>query len=247
MLDQSKCRPTLSEGLAEGERELRRIFREAPSRIVPKGAALVSPENPSPSLYMLHSGWACRIREWPDGTRIIPEIYVPGDIIGIESTLRTRSGDEIVALQAATVQTVDSHIVLALLTRPATATCLTWLMSEALRRADGRANRLAGFDALERLAELLADLHERVHRRELVTAGSFNLPLTQQQIADHLGITVVHVNRTLRLLREEKIAVVDRGAVIIRDMARLRRLAGRSAETEFDHPATRRSVAFADD
>jgi CRP/FNR family transcriptional regulator len=226
-LDRMRCRPALYEELAQGERALRKMFREAPSRIVPAGSVLIAPDRPSPALYALHRGWACRIREWPDGRRIIPEIYVPGDLIGLEAALRTRPADEVVAIQPATVQTVDSEVVSGLLARPGTATYLAWLICEAQRRAEDRADRLARFDAQERLAEMLIDLHERLRRRELVTAGSFNLPLTQQQIADHLGLTVVHVNRTLRLLREEKIAIVDRHVVIIRDMLRLRRLACR--------------------
>jgi CRP/FNR family transcriptional regulator len=226
-LDRMRCRPALYEELAQGERALRKMFRESPSRIVPAGTVLIAPDRPSPALYALHRGWACRIREWPDGRRIIPEIYVPGDLIGLEAALRTRPADEVVAIQPATVQTVDSEVVSGLLARPGTATYLAWLICEAQRRAEDRADRLARFDAQERLAEMLIDLHERLRRRELVTAGSFNLPLTQQQIADHLGLTVVHVNRTLRLLREEKIAIVDRHVVIIRDMLRLRRLACR--------------------
>jgi CRP/FNR family transcriptional regulator len=226
-LDRTRCRPALYEGLAEGERELRQMFREAPSRIAPTGTVLSAPERPNQALFVVRRGWACRVREWPDGRRVIPEIYVPGDLIGFGTALRTRPADEVVAIQPVTVQALDADSVSGLLARPSTATYLAWLISEAQQRAERRADRLARFDAQERLAEMLVDLHERLRRRELATAGSFNLPLTQQQIADHLGLTVVHVNRTLRLLREEKIAIVDKHVVMIRDMARLRRLASR--------------------
>jgi CRP-like cAMP-binding protein len=227
MLDQSRCRPDLYEALAQGEHELRRMFLDATRRIVPQGSTLVAP---APALHTLHGGWACRIREWPDGRRIISEIYVPGDLIGLDSALRVRPSDEVVAIQPATVQTLRADVVPELLAQTSTATYFAWLLSEAQRRADRRAEQLARFDAVERLAEMLVDLHERLHRRELSTPSSFNLPLTQQQIADYLGITVVHVNRSLRLLREEKIAAVDRHDVIIRSMARLRQFAGRTSD-----------------
>jgi CRP/FNR family transcriptional regulator, anaerobic regulatory protein len=204
------------------------MFRDAPSRIVPAGSTLVSPDRPNDALYALNQGWACRIREWSDGRRTIPEIYVPGDLIGIESLLRTRSSDEVVAIQPATIRTMGYDVVSALVAQPATATYLAWLISEAQQRAEDRADRLARFEAPGQVADMLVDLHERLRRRELVTAGSFRLPLTQRQIADHLGLTVVHVNRTLRMLREEKIAIVDRHSVMIRDMAKLRQLAGRA-------------------
>ena len=51
---------------------------------------------------------------------------------------------------------------------------------------------------------------------------TFNVPLTQEQMADHLGLTLVHVNRTLGRLREERIVLVDRQVVIIMDLDRLR-------------------------
>ena len=59
----------------------------------------------------------------------------------------------------------------------------------------------------------------------MISRTTYNLPLTQEQIADHLGLTLVHVNRTLRRLREERIVLVDRQVVIIMDLERLRAFA----------------------
>ena len=72
---------------------------------------------------------------------------------------------------------------------------------------------------------MLLDIHDRLRHRDLINRPTFNLPLTQEQIADHLGLTLVHVNRTLRRLREEKIVLVERQVVIIQDIERLRELA----------------------
>jgi CRP-like cAMP-binding protein len=228
--DQSRCHPTIYEDLVQGERELRQMFRDSPLKILPAGTILIDPVRLSRSLYLLRRGWACRTREWPDGRRVISECYVERDLIGFESALRTRPVEEVVAIQPVSLQAIDADVVSRLLAQSTTATYLVWLIAEAQRRAEARADRLARFDARERLAEMLLDLHERLCRPELVAAVSFNLPLTQQQIADHLGLTVVHVNRTLRLLREEKIATVDRRVVMIRDMERLRRLARRHVD-----------------
>jgi CRP/FNR family transcriptional regulator, anaerobic regulatory protein len=69
---------------------------------------------------------------------------------------------------------------------------------------------------------LLLDLHDRLRRRGLITHPIYSLPLTQEQLADHLGLTLVHVNRTLRRLREERVVLLDRQVVIIQDLERLR-------------------------
>ena len=85
---------------------------------------------------------------------------------------------------------------------------------------------------------LLLDLHDRLRRRDLISRPSYNLPLTQEQLADHLGLTLVHVNRTLRRLREERIAMVDRQVVVIQDMERLRHYAqGLPEPPEMPDPA----------
>src|SRR5205085_10204261 len=59
----------------------------------------------------------------------------------------------------------------------------------------------------------------------LVNGMPCTLPLTPEQIADHLGLTLVHLNRTLRRLREERIMLVDRQVVIIMNLERLREFA----------------------
>jgi CRP/FNR family transcriptional regulator len=232
------CRPVLFEDLARGERELRLAFREAPTRIAPTKAVLISPEHPS-NLHALRRGWACRIREWADGRSAITEIYVPGDVIGAEAALRDRPSDTVVIHQPAHIQTIEAAALPRLLGRSSTATYLAWLLAEGQQRAERRADWIARFEAHERLAAMLLDLYERLRRRELVTHYSYNLPLTQQQIGDHLGLTVVHVNRMVRLLREEKIVNLDRQVVMIRDLRRLRLLASGEGSSEPEAVASR--------
>jgi CRP-like cAMP-binding protein len=115
-------------------------------------------------------------------------------------------------------------------------------MMAVIAEARGRALRLAAaigrLDAQGRLCVLLLDLYNRLRRRDLISRPSYNLPLTQEQLADHLGLTLVHVNRTLRRLREERIAMVDRQVVVIQDMERLRQYAqGLPEPSELPDPA----------
>ena len=98
------------------------------------------------------------------------------------------------------------------------------VIAEARWRGDRLAASLGRLDAHARICLMLLDIYERLRRRELINRPSFNLPFTQEQIADHLGLTLVHVNRTLRRLREERLVLVDRQVVIIRDLDRLRGL-----------------------
>ena len=72
---------------------------------------------------------------------------------------------------------------------------------------------------------LLLDLRGRLHQAGLANGAGFRMPMTQQEIADHLGLTLVHVNRVLRRLREAGIVTVQRGVVSVDEMARLSQLA----------------------
>jgi DNA-binding transcriptional regulator LsrR (DeoR family) len=72
---------------------------------------------------------------------------------------------------------------------------------------------------------MVLDFYARLQRRRLITGSTFSLPLTQVQIGGYLGLTVVHVNRVLRSLRDERIVNVERHCVTILDLDRLTSLA----------------------
>ena len=92
---------------------------------------------------------------------------------------------------------------------------------------------------------MLLSIHDRLRHRGFILRPTFNLPLTQEQIADHLGLTLVHVNRTLRRLREEKILFLDRHVVIISDIDRARDLAeGLPQAVALPSPAPQRTPAI---
>lgn len=218
-------RPRLAENLLQGARKLHAASLSAPLRSVGSGTVLIRPDRPSDGLFHLYRGWATRTRYWTDGRRAILSIYVPGDVIGIESALLDRAPDEVVTVSPAMIHTIDAGTVANLMTSPPTATYIAWLISEAQRRGDGVAGAIGRLDARERLALMLLDFHERLRRRNLASPSSYVLPLTQQHIADHLGLTIVHINRTLHWFRAERIVDIEKHIVTIRDLDRLRQIA----------------------
>ena len=81
-------------------------------------------------------------------------------------------------------------------------------------------------DARERIAHLLCEFAARGHAVGLGSAEGFDLPMTQAEIGDATGLTAVHVNRTLRALREQGVIAQERRRLIVRDWSRLARIAG---------------------
>jgi CRP-like cAMP-binding protein len=152
------------------------------------------------------SGWACRQRILPDGRRQIFSLVLPGDAIGVTSHPRPLGAASTVALTR--LVTVDaSGLVETLETggiapNLATAVRLQAGLDEALLL--DHVVRLGRQTAYERVAHLLLELQSRLFTIGMADAVNFPLPLTQENLADVLGLSIVHVNRTLQQLRREK-------------------------------------------
>src|SRR5215469_12101455 len=79
--------------------------------------------------------------------------------------------------------------------------------------------------ALERVAHFLLELLARLQAIGLADECSYRMPLTQELVADALGLSVPHVNRTLKKLREENLVAIEGHKVVIKNVQALGRLA----------------------
>ena len=96
-----------------------------------------------------------------------------------------------------------------------------WQLAEDERRLHNWVIALGRGRAVERIATLMLDFRGRLTQAGLVNGDQFSLPMTQEQIGDHLGLTLVHVNRTLKRLREEGVLTVAHGRAQIHDVEAL--------------------------
>jgi CRP-like cAMP-binding protein len=86
--------------------------------------------------------------------------------------------------------------------------------------------RLGRMSAFERIAHLLLEVHERLAQVGLATDSAFHLPLTQEMLSDVVGLSVVHLNRTLQSLRREQLVGFKQGYVTLVDRPSLVTIAG---------------------
>lgn len=214
--------PRLRSELALGRQKLRRIFTETSPRILKAGEMIGTSEARVDGIYYLRRGWACQVREFPNGRRAILDVYLPGDVIGLDAVLPTRSLEEVLTLTSVTVQAI--HAENALLDS-SIALCLVSLLGQHRRRADRLLTAVLGLDARGRMATMILDFYTRLQRRKLLTGLTYNLPLTQCQIGQYLGLTTVHINRTLRSLRAQALVYLEKNCVTILDLERLTDLA----------------------
>ena len=221
------------EGFTQELKRGQTLLNEAFSKItmVPESELLFNTAHSSGSILVLRSGWARRMRWVGEGRLYILDLYLPGDLIGLDILTTRPDGHQVFSIIPSSYQVIPWSKLRALLSNPDVVLQLYTKRNEELKRIEDLAFVLARGDAEQRIAAFLLNLLTRLERQNLVTQLSFRLPLTQKQIGDHLGLTVVSVNRTLRRLREEGVATVRAQCVVIRDMAALCRLAEIESKT----------------
>ena len=195
------------------------------SRTLDAGIALAREGEPTDSLYVLTTGWACRYKTTREGARQMPALLVPGDICNLDNLMFGAANYGVRTFTRATVLTLPRDRALALSAQhPGIARTFTWLALVENAILSQWALSLGRQSARERLAHLLCELSVRLGYVEGEAESRFELPLTQEHISDVLGLTSVHVNRTIQQLRTEGLVITDRRMVTIRDVAELRRI-----------------------
>jgi len=216
---------TATEDLLLGARRVRAAFLQTVQRFAGRNSMLLRGGEPEPAAILIRSGVAYQSCTMPDGRRAILRILLTGDYAGLHNTVLARGMEDIHAANRVGYHMLDAAALRELFADPCVSTFMLAQIAEARWRADRLAASIGRLDAYGRLCVLLLDIYDRLRHGGLINRSTFNLPLTQEQIADHLGLTLVHINRTLRRLREEKIVLVDRQVVIIQDIERLRQMA----------------------
>jgi CRP/FNR family transcriptional regulator, anaerobic regulatory protein len=223
-------RNKIQNALAAGRSNLMVKLLSAPPRLLNSGEPIARPDETRGAIYHIRSGWACQFHDRVCGRRAIVDIFLPGDVIGLDAALRTRPLEGVQTLTSVTIAVIpEKDALLDLMACQATALYIAWLLGQRQRRADQLLISVLSLDARGRLATMLLGFYTRLRRRKLIAGPTYNLPLTQGQIGSYLGLTVVHVNRVLRSLRAERIVHVERHCVTILDLDRLRSLAQNEA------------------
>ncbi len=199
-------------------------IRALPSglRTVPRNSAITHEDEDEARLRTIVSGWAFRFKRFKDGRRHILEILLPGDTFGIESLFGQSSNSLTWAATAVTYSITDSAATLALFdAEPWFRRRLMQSVLEGKAAMEEWLAHLGQCDAEERTAALFVVLHERLLQRGLATASSFILELTQQELADTVGIHLIHLNRILARLRNRHLISTSGQEVTLSDPAGL--------------------------
>jgi CRP/FNR family transcriptional regulator len=178
-------------------------------------------------LYTLLFGWAFRFKTLPDGRRQILNILMPGDLVGLQAKLFKEASHGIESLTAVTLCAFARKRTWEVFRNfPALAFDLTWLGAREERLVDDVLLSVGRRSAAERLSMLVLHLWYRARGLGMVQDGALVFPLTQAHIADTLGLSYVHTNRTLQELRRQRLFDLSNGLLAGVDETRLRALSG---------------------
>ncbi|QQN65037.1 Crp/Fnr family transcriptional regulator [Bradyrhizobium diazoefficiens] len=187
------------------------------------GEDIISDGDPVDCVRVVLSGWLCRYKTLEDGRRQIVNFVLPGESCDAHAFLLPTIDHSIAALTPVVYSEIkraqyerltadDRSLAEALL-------CET-LLNNAIQRE--WAINLGRRVALERVAHLFCEIFERLRPVGLVDGDSCSLPVTQMDLADATGLSVVHFNRTLQELRASRLIVLRDRTLTISDLDALK-------------------------
>ncbi|WP_017878198.1 MULTISPECIES: Crp/Fnr family transcriptional regulator [unclassified Janthinobacterium] len=178
-------------------------------------------------LFTLRQGWAFRFKTLSDGRRQILGFLLPGDFIGVQQKMADMAAHGVATLTDALFCVFRRDSLWELHRRsPRLGFDVTWLTAHEESMVDDTLLSVGRRNAEERIAALLIVLFKRAAAlQEDGGASGVPFPLTQQHVADSLGLSLVHTNKTLRKLELLGLHHIDEGRLHMHNGKALARLA----------------------
>ncbi len=214
--------------LADVEKQ---VLRSVPlrMRLVGTGTDIVSEGDEPNELNLISEGFACRYKVLGDGRRQITAFLIPGDICDLRAFLLRRMDHGVAALGRCQVSHISHRWLsetIATYSRLGLALWRDTMLDGAIYRQ--WLTNVGRHSAYQRIAHLLCEVWWRLEAVGMTRGGAYALPVTQTDIGDAMGLSVVHVNRTLQQLRADGLISLRSNIVEVLDWSRLQ------AAGEFD-------------
>ena len=209
----------------EDELRFMKRFKSGELTVEP-GATLLMEGSRSPQLYTALRGMGLRYKSLANGRRQVINFVFPGDFVGLQAGIMGEMRHSVEASSAMTLCVFDRKELWAFYRSSAErAFDITWIaaveehfLGEALTTVGQRT-------AIERVSWALVRLHLRGRALGLADEGGMRLPYKQQDLADALGLSLVHTNKTLAKLRARQLAAWTEGYLRIPDVHALAAIA----------------------
>ena len=193
--------------------ELKAIEKfRAGTRRADAGDVVIDEHSRSKHILTLYAGWAFRYKTLSDGRRQILSFLLPGDFIGLQDEFADGQTHGVEAATDAVFCVFERDQLWDMFhAQPKLGYDITWLAARDEKMIDDNLVTTGRRNAGERVAMLLMHVYRRAERLGMVRDGWVEFPFNQQHIADALGLSLVHTNKTLRRLQRMGLHKIDGG------------------------------------
>jgi CRP-like cAMP-binding protein len=174
--------------------------------------------------YMLHTGWAIRAKTLRNGRRQILNFVLPGDVVGLAAPFFTIADYSVTTIGPTNVTEMTFTLFTEIFhTQPRLGAALCWQLAQEEAIISEHLVNIGRRDAYMRVGHLFAELYWRLDTVGLAQDFTYTSPLSQTMLADALGLSFVHISRTIRRLRQDGLVQVNGSRVVIADLSALER------------------------
>lgn len=194
---------------------------------VDRGMKLLMEGSNAPQLYTVLSGQGLRYKTLPNGQRQVLNFVFPGDFLGLQAGVMGEMRHSVEAATDMELCVFDRKDLFQVFRHhPDRAFDIVWLSATEEHFLGEALATVGQLPALPRMAWAILRLHDRSDALGLGGGDHFPMPYRQQDLADALGLSLVHTNKTLARLRERQVASWKEGTFFIHDRRELEDLAG---------------------
>lgn len=188
-------------------------------------------------VFTILEGWAIRYKLVSDGGRQILNVALPGDLIGLQSSVFGEMQHSVEAITDVRACLMRRDRLFELYSaHPGLAFDVTWLAAREEAIVSELMANVGQQPAFVRMAFIFAHIFHRAQVSRLTNGNALAFPLRQEDIADMLGLSMVHTNRTLRKLRATNCMTWNRGRVVVHDLEKLHALGMFTVPTDTARP-----------
>ncbi|MBY6046965.1 Crp/Fnr family transcriptional regulator [Vannielia litorea] len=193
---------------------------------VEPGTPILMEGSNSPQLYTALRGMGLRYKLLESGERQVVNFVFPGDFLGLQAAVMGEMGHSVEASTAMTLCVFDRNALWEFFrSHPERAFDVTWIAAEEEHFMGEALLSVGQRNAVEAIAWALVKMHQRGEALGLTRNGEMHLPYRQQDLADALGLSLVHTNKSLAKLRDRQLATWRNGRLALHDIEQLRQVA----------------------
>lgn len=193
------------------------------ARFIDERTIFLHQGNTQKKCMIVTKGWAYRFKELSDGNRQVINYYLPGDIISPFAVIVPKIGHSVASITLLEVCVFEPEYLVELFaTQPKLGLLYGWMLGRDDSMVAEQVVRVGRRSAYKRTAHLLLELFHRLKVIGETENEAFYLPVSQQLLADTLGLSFVHMNRTLRKLRMDNLISKDSKEIRLLDIDKLK-------------------------